>query len=470
MGDLLSILSSSATALNAQQSVAAVASNNLDNVDTPGYSVQTANLSSSPLDVLGGSVLGGGVTVGSVTQTRDRFIEAQLPGAQGAAAYSQAQSDSLTAVDALNASTSGGLSQSLSAFWAAMQSLSQDAGNSSLRTAAIASAQQVATAFNSTASSLTQAQDGLDSEISASVSQVNTLASQMASLNQQIRVASSSGQAPNSLLDQRQSVQDQLVALTGAQPVTDAQGDVSLALPGGDALVAGYAAATLTAAPDPTNSGHIALSLTSADGSSAKSIPDASMGGQIGGWLSARDGALATAASSIDSLASDFANAVNTAHAASYGTDGSTGNNLFNVSATVPGAAASLTVNSAIVNDPSMLATAGSATAGPGDASGLATLLAVQDQSLPSSGQTPSDDLATITAQFGASTQAATSNAAQDQASLSNLNTLRASASGVSSDQELVNMQKAQSAYEAISKVITTAQTMLDALMAIQAT
>ena len=72
----------------------------------------------------------------------------------------------------------------------------------------------------------------------------NTLATQMASLNQQIRTASAGGQcSPDALLDARQNVQDQLVTLTGATPITDAQGDVSLALPSGDALVSGDTAA-----------------------------------------------------------------------------------------------------------------------------------------------------------------------------------------------------------------------------------
>ncbi len=466
MADLFSVLSTSATALNAQQSVTSVISNNLANVDTPGYSRQTANLQSSSLDMLGGVVLGGGVTVSNVTQTRDRFVEAQLPSSQGAAAFSQAQSNSLTAVDALNASNSSGISSALAAFWTSMQSLSQDAGNASLRTGAVTATQALASSFNSTSSSLDAARSGLDTQIIGSLTQVNTLSQQIATLNTQIRGASAGAQPPNDLLDARQNAQDALVALTGAQVVRDAQGDVSLSLGTGLALVSGESAAKLSTSPDVSNGNHVAVFATLADGTGPVSVSNAAIGGQIGGWLSARDGALKTAATAIDQLAYDVARAVNTATTSSFALNGSAGQALFTIGSSAAGAAGSISVNNAIVNDESLLPTKGTSTAGAGDATGLANLINVQSQAM-SGGQTAATTLATLTSQFGSETQQATANAAADQASLTHLTTLRASASGVSTNEELVNMQRAQSAYQAMSRVITTTQAMLTALMAI---
>jgi flagellar hook-associated protein 1 len=463
--NLLSLLQNSSASLAAQQAATAVVSHNLDNSATAGYARQTANIETTlPADFVGNAYIGTGARLATVSQSRDRFLERQIPASLGSAAQYAAESQALSSIDALDPSADGGLASALSSFYSALRALSQNPGNTSLRTAAVGAAGALATAFNQASSAVEAARSGLDTQLSGLLPQVNQLAASVADLNGQIRLARASGAEPNDLLDTRQRALDQLYTLTGATPIQNANGDVDLALGRGAPLVTGDFAGQLSAVADPANGGHLGLRLTVPAGSTLQPLASGAVGGTIGGALEARDGALLTAASQIDSLAFDLAGTVNTVHAAGYGLDGVNGRSLFDVSATAQGAAASLALSAAVAADPRALAAA-SAAGVPGDNTNLLSLIGTESQALTTSGLDPGNTLSSITSQFGAAAQRAQALSEQDAAIQDHLQSLRQSTSGVSVDEELVLMQKAQRAYEAIAKVIQTASDMFDTLM-----
>ena len=75
--------------------------------------------------------------------------------------------------------------------------------------------------------------------------------------------------------------------------------------------------------------------------------------------------------------------------------------------------------------------------------------------------------MAKITSDFGIAVNMVSDNAAFDKNLLSDLTSARESASGVSVDDELIHLTAAQTAYNALTKVITTTSTLLDTLMKI---
>jgi flagellar hook-associated protein 1 FlgK len=463
--DLLAILSTGSASLAAQRAAAAVASHNLQNASTPGYARQRAELEAVvPADYVGGGFIGRGVRLAAVTQARDRFLEAQIPAALGSASRSSAEAQALEGVSALDPQTQGDLADALAGFYAALRGLSQNAGSAPLRQAAVSSAQALAVAFRRTSAGLAGARAGIDAQLRGEVGEVNQLATQLARLNGEVRAARATGAEPNDLLDARQRTLDRLAELAGAVPVAEANGDVNVALGGGLALVTGSLAGSLQVAADPANAGLLGVRIALPGSGSASALAPGSLGGSLGGALEARDGALGDAAGRLDQLAFDLAGAVNAVHQAGYGLDGGTGRTLLEVGATASGAASRIALSAAVAADPRALAAASSATALPGDASNLHALVATEGQAL-SSGLDAAGTLSDLVARFGAASQRARAAADQDASLRDHLESMREAVSGVSIDEELIELQKAQRAYEAIAKVIQTSSEMLDTLM-----
>ena len=114
--------------------------------------------------------------------------------------------------------------------------------------------------------------------------------------------------------------------------------------------------------------------------------------------------------------------------------------------------------------NPSLVAAAGSATTGPGDSTNLQAMIATETTPL-STGLNVQDGMAKLTSDFGNAVSTAQDSSTFDQNILTSLTNARASASGVSVDDELTKLIQAQNAYNALTKVVTTGDSMLTTLM-----
>ena len=90
---LLGTLQQGAGGLAAHRSASNIASTNLQNVNTPGYARQRADLVAVEGTPYRGSILGGGVHLRTVQQLRDAFIERQLPQARSDRYAAQGRAD-----------------------------------------------------------------------------------------------------------------------------------------------------------------------------------------------------------------------------------------------------------------------------------------------------------------------------------------------------------------------------------------
>ena len=466
--DLVGVIMNAGQSLGVYRAQVATTSHNIANANTPGYARQEAvPTETSPDEEIGiNGYIGRGVELAGVVQARDKFVETQISVAFANSSSSSAQSDALSTVSALDPQGQGGITDALGKFYSALRDLNQNPGDMGLRQAVVQSAQSVSRAFNLAASSLASARSGIDQNVATLADKTNSLLTSVADLNRRISLAVNSGRNPNDLLDIRQNQLDQLAQMIGTRPVPDDHGNVNVVLPDGTCLVSGIVASQLGVQANTSNRGHYDLTFSPPDGSKATALKGSELGGQIGGIIAARDQTLGTAETNLDTLAYDFSSAVNAQHELGYALDGSTGNDMFTALASSQGAATNLAVDPALLANPSLVAAASSPTSGPGDSTNLQVIIATESAKL-TNGLDVQQGMAKLTSDYGIAVNMVDDNAAFDKNLLADLSSARESVSGVSVDDELIHLTAAQTAYNAVTKVITTTSAMLDVLMKI---
>jgi flagellar hook-associated protein 1 FlgK len=468
---LLGTLQQSAIGLAAHRGASNVASTNLQNVNTPGYARQRAEIVAVEGTPYRGVILGGGAHLRTVEQLRDAFVERQLPQARSERYAAQGRADGLGTLALQEPSSPDSVVSRIASFFGALRQLSTNPNDNAVRQAVLGEAQSLSQSIRRDAQSLNDAAFAIDAQLADRMPRINELSASVVRLNKAIREASTQG-TPNELLDQRQRAVDELSELTGIIPLQTANGDITLSLPNGAALVSVAGAATLSTQPDPANNGHVAIVLTKSDGNGSVTLSRNDLGGTVRGLLDARDVDIAAATTSLDNLAFEFANAINAVHSAGFAPDGSTGRPLFAVGATAPGTALNFALDPAVIGNPAALQAASAldaATGRPaaGDGRNALALLAIERTNLPS-GTTPATTASTLVSELGNAIATAKSESEATGLRLEHLNALREQTSGVSVDEEMVELMRSQRAFEAVSKVIKVVDDMLGTLLALK--
>jgi flagellar hook-associated protein 1 len=447
MSSLNASLASALSGLIADQGAMAATTNNVANVNTPGYSREVPVLEASDPVELSPLTFGTGVTLQSIESIRDPILESQIQ----QQTQSQGQFSTLTSAlqqTQVNFTTSSSdIGTSISNFFNSINQLATEPSDSSLRQGVLTAADNLATSFNTTANNLTQQQTSLDLSVVQQVGQINQLTQQIAQLNTQVSNLENVGESAGTFVDQRQQAIDQLSSLVDVS-VIPSDNSLTLTTANGAPLVMGQQSFQLQTE---TNSAGL-HDIYSAGNDITSQITS----GQMGGTLQARDQEIPAIQKQLDTLASGLANAVNGVQAKGYDLNGKAGTNLFNAPpASGVGAAASLSV---AITDPSLIAASSDGTAG---SNGNAQAMYALSNQANIAGQTPTDYYSGIVFNVG---NAASSASAEQTASgqvLQQLNDQRASVSGVSLDEEAANMVQYQDAYSASAQVISAINDMM---------
>ena len=418
-----------------------VVSNNIANVNTPGYTREIANLSEAPPVSYAGLQYGTGVTLESVQSVTDSVLQLRLNQETQNQGKFNTLSTGLNQIQTLfNEPAGSGLQNLISQFFNSFQQLSADPTNSGLRQAVTSSAQSLAAGFNQTASALVTQQQDADQAVVQTTQQINQLTAQIAQLNGQISESAGGGQNANTFVDQRSELINQLSQLVDVQSINSGNGSLTLTTTGGAALVVGNQSFNLQTQVNPATGFNDVYS-------QGTDITSSIQSGNLAADIQLRDQEIPSISSSLDTLANSLATSVNTQNAAGIDLNGNPGGNIFVPPTGVAGSALNLAV---AITDPNAIAASSDGT--PGDNSNATALANLQNQNIVS-GQTPINYYSGIVFQVGSDASNAASQLSGEQLLVQQLQDQVNAVSGVSLDEEGANLVLYQNAYNASARV-----------------
>src|SRR5262249_33475124 len=214
MGTLISSLHIALQSMQAEQEAISTTTNNIANVNTPGYTRETVSLEESPSVQYGGLMFGTGVSVGQIASQRNTLLETRLNQETQQQSKYDSYLGTMNQVQTMFNETAGnGLQGSITDFFNSLQQLSTSPSDLSLRQGVLTAAQNLARSFNTTANNLAQLQQNDDQTVTQTINQINNITTQIANLNTQISAATANGQNANTLTDQRDQLVTQLSGL-----------------------------------------------------------------------------------------------------------------------------------------------------------------------------------------------------------------------------------------------------------------
>lgn len=447
---LVSLLSIARSALLAHQRAMTVTGNNVANAQTPGYSRQRLNLTEmTPLWSPNGT-MGRGVDAQTITRARDVFFDASYRRESGNLGKASTDGDLLSQLESsLGEPSSTGLSAAMDGLFSSFTDLSNDPSNGTSRGLTRQAAIHLVDQFHAADGHIAQMISDGTARLTAQVSQANSLTRQIADLNNKILAAGPQGSP--TLADQRDLAIDQLSSLMSVTVTQRPDGTVGVTT-GGALVVDGAQSRDLTVRDTGTGPG---VGFTS----DAGTIDPGS--GSMKSLVTLTNTTLPGYRSQLNLLAQTLVTQFNAIHRGGYNPGGITNIDFFDPAGTTAG---TLQLSTSILLSADNIAAGG--TSAPGDgtvAQSLGNLIRTPIAALGN--QSLRDYFVTFTSSIGIAVSDAQQRTTVQQTLVDNFDAQRQQVSGVSVDEEMVNLISQQQAYGAAAKLVTVANDMVQSLL-----
>ena len=452
MGGISSAMISTAEAMRVIQRQVGVAQNNIVNASTPNYvRLDQATMAKRFNPNVESS--SGGISAAPLLSGRDRFLEQAVWERQSSNGYSEQSLRSLRGVEAaLPVTGDRGIPAAMEKFYSSAAQLALAPNSDLSRQAVLDRARSAARSFNEAANEFGTLTAGAGTELGSAVRDINTLAKEIAAINQQQKQGSRGG--TDAGLDSRlHEALEKLSTLVDHNTLTQEDGSVVVFVAGQVPLVVGEQAYALTST--------ISNEQYQIFDSRGENMTSAIKTGRLGALLEMRNTTMPDYSAQLDTLARGFADQVNGILAGGLAANGLPPvQNLFTYDA-VAGAAATLAVTGITTGE---LAAAG---AGEPGGNANANRLAQLSKKPAINGLTLSGYYGAMATTLGTRLESARGRNTSDQQLVLQARTLRQQVSGVSVDQEAAKLLEYQRGFQAAGQVMGVLNEMTDTLFSI---
>lgn len=323
------VLGISVTGLRVAQSNLSITGHNIANAGVDGYSRQTVTSQTNPATLQGSGYVGNGVNVASIDRVVNSFIVEQQRIDTSLNNELDIYYENISQLDRLFSDPATGLTGGLESFFAALQNGIDDPTSIPARQLIISESENLADKFNTIYDRLDVINDGIDDFVNSSVSQVNSLVNNIATLNQRISdaVGASGGAQPNDLLDQRDEAIRGLSKLISIQTYDQGFGQVNVVMNSGQNLVVGTEAREISLETSEQDSRK--LDVVFANGDNNIIITDQISGGELGGLLRFQNSIMDQSYNELGRIAVVMADSFNELHHRGVNLDNEFGGNFF---------------------------------------------------------------------------------------------------------------------------------------------
>ncbi|MCE8014786.1 flagellar hook-associated protein FlgK [Halomonas sp. MCCC 1A17488] len=318
------IFSVGLSGLNAAQNALNTTSNNISNVYTPGYNRE--------LTILGQSRADAGVQVNDIQRQFNQYVASQLNAATSSSSALSTYENQISQIDNLLADREAGLAPLMQSFFSSLEDLAGAPSDPAARQGVLGTADTMTAQFRAFDGYLQDMQEGINGQIEDEVTQINNATEQLATLNREIALARArSGEAPNSLLNQR----DQLVAELSERmnlrlDIQDGK-SYNISLPNGQPLVSGTNHYRLEAMDAPNDPQRTVLGYRDSGGNLIALPENTIQGGALGGLMTFRAETLDKTQSQIGQLAVSLTVGFNEQHRQGMDLNGDPGGDFFTI-------------------------------------------------------------------------------------------------------------------------------------------